>query len=511
MNAAKLRTIFSNKKDMENMRMLSDIYEQNIEHFKKMFRHDSTFILREFKTARPNELKCAVMLFDGMVDGDMLNRSVIEHVMRAQVPSKKNALDYLFNHVASPNEIEATTNEQDIIFGLMSGDTIFICEGDSRAMVISSKGFVKRSPEEPQTDIVTNGPHEGFIEPMVHNIAMLRRKLKTHMLRVESIQFGTTVKTSAAVCFIEGVANDQIVAELKRRLDKIKDVELFDTNYIVERICDNPLSPFGTIGISERPDTVAAKLLEGRVGLVLDGCPTVITVPFLFIEYFQSSEDYSQNYIISSFGRMLRILCFFISVSAPGLYVAFLTFNPELIPTKLLVSIAAARSGVPFPILLETVLLMIAYEILRDASIRLSPSFGLSLSIVGALVLGDSAVQAKYVSAPLVIIIALTAITGLINSKIKSSTLVCQFLILGLSAILGIFGWMFGIVLILLEIGRTSSFGVDYSMDLLPVNFKQLKDTLIRAPWSFQNYHALFRRLNVSLKRKADFDEQADK
>jgi len=234
-------------------------------------------------------------------------------------------------------------------------------------------------------------------------------------------------------------------------------------------------------------------------------------VPFLFIEYFQSSEDYSQNYIISSFGRMLRILCFFISVSAPGLYVAFLTFNPELIPTKLLVSIAAARSGVPFPILLETVLLMIAYEILRDASIRLSPSFGLSLSIVGALVLGDSAVQAKFVSAPLVIIIALTAITGLINSKIKSSTLVCQFLILGLSAILGIFGWMFGIVLILLEIGRTSSFGVDYSMDLLPVNFKQLKDTLIRAPWSFQNYHALFRRLNVSLKRKADFDEQADK
>ena len=307
------------------------------------------------------------------------------------------------------------------------------------------------------------------------------------------------------------MANDQIVAELKRRLDKIKDVELFDTNYIVERICDNPLSPFGTIGISERPDTVAAKLLEGRVGLVLDGCPTVITVPFLFIEYFQSSEDYSQNYIISSFGRMLRILCFFISVSAPGLYVAFLTFNPELIPTKLLVSIAAARSGVPFPILLETVLLMIAYEILRDASIRLSPSFGLSLSIVGALVLGDSAVQAKFVSAPLVIIIALTAITGLINSKIKSSTLVCQFLILGLSAILGIFGWMFGIVLILLEIGRTSSFGVDYSMDLLPVNFKQLKDTLIRAPWSFQNYHALFRRLNVSLKRKADFDEQADK
>ncbi len=232
---------------------------------------------------------------------------------------------------------------------------------------------------------------------MVHNIAMLRRKLKTHMLRVESIQFGTTVKTSAAICFIESVANDQIVAELKRRLDKLKDVELFDTNYIVERICDNPLPVRDDRNQRTPRHGRGKKLLEGRVGLVLDGCPTVITVPFLFIEYFQSSEDYSQNYIISSFGRMLRILCFFISVSAPGLYVAFLTFNPELIPTKLLVSIAAARSGVPFPILLETVLLMIAYEILRDASIRLSPSFGLSLSIVGALVLGDSAVQAKFV------------------------------------------------------------------------------------------------------------------
>ena len=360
-------------------------------------------------------------------------------------------------------------------------------------MIISAKGYIKRSNNEPEGEGVSVGSHEGFVEPLIHNLSMLRRRLKTDKLKFVDYEFGTTIKTSACICYIEGVASPRVIEELYKRLDKIKKQDILSVNAISERIQNSPFSFFKTTVKTERPDIVAAKLLEGRVALLLDGTAAVLTLPTVFLEFFQTGDDYYVNFWYSSLNRLLRIICFILTVSIPSLYVAILTYHRELLPTNLLISIASAREGVPFPLLLETVILLLSFDILRDASAHVSPSLGQSLSIVGALILGDAAVSARFISAPLVIIAAATGLTGLTNSNIRSATLIWRYTLLILGAVAGLYGYIFGIFLMALSLCRLNSFSVPYTMDIWPLSFKQAKDSLIRFSWLKQRYHNIFR------------------
>lgn len=487
--------------------MISDHVDENIMALKKALGNDSSLIVRKFKTALPNETDCAVVSFDGMVDSEYISENVIKKIMAYSLPHRRNSTDDIAAHAMDANEIKQSTSKDEIILSLMSGDCILFCEHDSRCMIISSKGYLKRSVDEPANEKNAKGPHEGFVEPLVHNIALIRRRLKSDMLRMEYVHFSATSKTSGCICYIEGVADMRIVDELKQRLKTIENTDIVDINYIIENIKDSPLSPFKTAGTSERPDVIAAKLLEGRVALVIDGCPLVMTVPFIFIEYFQSGDDYYVNYLFSSFNRLLRILCFYLAVSVPAIYIALLTFHQEVLPTKLLISIAMARSGVPFPIVLETFLLLIAFEIMRDASIRMSPSLGQSLSIVGALILGQASVAAKIISAPLVIITAITGIAGLINTQLKDVSVLYRFVLMFISYALGLPGVIIGLMLMTLQISCTKSFGVYYSAYLVPDKPKYAKDAFIRAPFSFKSYFPVFKGIIGNVQRKDDSDE----
>ena len=256
---------------------------------------------------------------------------------------------------------------------------------------------------------------------------MVRRKLKTHELKFKFRVLGSRSHTKACICYLEGLANEAILAELEKRLDKINLDGIMDTNYIIELIKDAPLSPFKTIGNTERPDVVAGKLLEGRIALILDGTPVAITLPYLFNEYFQTNDDYYTNFYFASISRIIRIISFILTTSAPAVFIALTTFHQEIIPSSLLLSISLSRQRVPFPTIIEALVLGLIFESIREAGVRASSNIGASLSIVGALILGQAAVTANFFSAPMLIVVGFTVVSGLMFPKLSGVSLFCAW------------------------------------------------------------------------------------
>lgn len=459
--------------------------EENIRRITQAMGDDPTLRIRRFIVPAPFQgVACAVLYFDGMINTDFVSENIIRPCLQADLSRASRARHLLLAHYINAGEVSEKEQLSEQIFALNSGDCLLLCDGESGALVISAKGFLFRTVTEPVNEKTSRGPREGFIEPIMFNIALLRRRLKSPALRLKMFTIEQVTKQAACLCYIEGVADERVVRELEKRLDKLKSSDAMDMAALAERLKDNPFSPFRTAALTERPDTAASKLLEGRVGLLLDGSPMMLTVPFFFIEYFHSPDDYYQNYLVASFARVLRFVCFYLSVSVPALYVALVLYHQEILPTQLLISIATARSGVPFPLILETLLLLVAFDVLRDASYRMSPTLGQSLSIVGALILGEASVSARLVSAPLVIVTALTGIAGLINPQLKSVSIFFRYGLLFAATIGGIYAVIFGICGITLWLCVTDSFGLPFSDYLFPDKTGALRDTLLRLPWT---------------------------
>jgi spore germination protein KA len=274
-----------------------------------------------------------------------------------------------------------------------------------------------------------------------------------------------------------------VLEELCRRIDAIHIDGIMDSNYIAEFIKDRPYSPFHTTGITERPDIVSAKLLEGRIAVFVDGTPIVLTVPYLFIENFQSNEDYYMNFYYTSFMRMLRILSFLLTISVPALYVSVVAFQHETLPTTLLISLTAQRSSVPLPAAVELFIMMILFEIIKETGVRMSSNVGHALSIVGALVIGQAAVEAKLIGAAVVIVIALTAITSLMTPRLEAATIYMRFLLLIVSSSIGLFGYFTVVAIVIIHIYNLHSFGIPMMPSTEYPEYQNFKDLLFRAPW----------------------------
>jgi spore germination protein KA len=340
-----------------------------------------------------------------------------------------------------------------------------------------------RSVAEPDNEKILRGPREGFNESMLANLSLIRRRLRTQDLKMEYMSFGTVSRTQACVCYLDGIVNHEVLTELYRRLHSFEIDGALDIQYLVEMIRDHPHSPFKTVGITERPDVVAAKLLEGRAALLLDGTPVVMTVPFLLIENFQSNEDYYLNYIYTSISRIIRIISFFITICIPAFYVGIVTYHHEMLPTPLLFSLAMARQAVPFPSIIETLGMIVIFQIITETGIRMSTGIGQALSIVGALVIGQSAVEARIVSAPVIIVVALTGITGLVVPKLSSAAIVTRPALLLLTGFLGMYGFIVGMIALMIHLYNLKSFGVPVVTDMFTLDSQKTKDIFIRAPW----------------------------
>jgi spore germination protein KA len=355
-------------------------------------------------------------------------------------------------------------------------------EGIDKALVINAKGWEKRGVDEPSSEAVIRGPRESFIESLRTNTSLIRRKIKNPDLTFEIMTIGKRTKTNVSLAYIKGIAAPELIETVRNRMSAINTDSILESGYIEQYIEDAPSSIFATLGYTEKPDVAAAKLLEGRVAILVDGTPFVLTAPALFIESFQTAEDYYFRPYFATLLRIIRMIAFFLTVLAPALYVAITTYHQELIPTDLLFTMANAREGIPFPAFVESLVMIITFEILREAGIRLPRPVGQALSIVGALVIGQSAVSAGIIGAPMVIVVSIQAVSGFVIPNLAESAAVLRLIYLLLSAAFGGYGITIGALGTLVHMASLESFGYPYLSPIAPFDTEDLKDTAIRVP-----------------------------
>lgn len=372
-----------------------------------------------------------------------------------------------------------------LITNVLSGYAGLLIDQETQALTVNIPGFEKRSIEEPQSATLIKGPREGFSEVLGVNTSLLRRRIKSAQLWMEAKEIGRVSKTKVIVAYIKGIANEDVVKEVHQRLDRINIDAILESGYVEELIQDETFSPFPTIFNTERPDAVAGKLLEGRVAILVDGTPFAMVVPSLIVEFFQASEDYYIRADIATLLRVLRFFCFFLALIAPSLYIAVLTYHQEMLPATLLIGLAAQREGVPFPAFVEALMMEICFEILREAGVRMPRAVGQAMSIVGALVLGQAAVEAGLVSSAMVIVVSITAIANFCFPAINLATTVrmLRFGMMTLAALFGLIGIMFGLILLCIHVSTLRSFGIPYSTPMAPFILQDQKDVFFRIPW----------------------------
>ena len=382
-------------------------------------------------------------------------------------------------------KIASLADAQTVISSILSGSAVLLLEGHQSVFLFPTANGNGRSIDEPSTDQVVRGPREGFVEQLDTNIFLIRRRIQTSSLKVQYLRVGKQTHTRLAMIYIEDIADKSIVEEVRRRLVRIDIDAILESNYIEEIISDGPYSPFPTIYNSERPDRVCGDLLEGKVAILTDGTPFTLTAPALFVEFFQSNEDYYDNFYASSIIRLIRIFGAIIAMLLPAFYVAVTTIHQDLMQTPLLIRVAGSREDLPFPVFIEALFMQLTFEVVREAGLRMPRAVGNAVTIVGTLVIGQAAVQAGLVGSLMVIIVALTALTTFIlpNYTFMQVFRYGNFPMLILAGLFGLMGILVGLMFLLAHLCSLRSFGVPYLSPITPSVKGGWKDVLVRAPW----------------------------
>jgi spore germination protein KA len=445
--------------------------------------------IRRFTFYMEAEWQAALVFIDGLVDIKLIQDHILRPLMVETFKTKDRTapcltkdLTWIEEHLITVNSLARVATVTETVKTVLTGDSVLLVAGFTEGVQISSKGWEKRGIQEPDTEVNIRGSREGFIENLRTNTALLRRKVGHPALTFESLTVGQKTKTDLALAYIRGIVREDLVAEVKARIGRIKIDAILDAGILEQYIEDAPLSLFPTVNYTERPEVVAARILEGRVAIMVDGTPVVNTVPMLFMESFQTPDDYNFRWLFSTLIRWIRFLASLLTMIMPAMYVALSTFHQEMIPTPLLISMAAAEDATPFPAVFEVFIMGIIFEILREAGIRLPRPIGAAVSIVGALVVGDAAVNAGLVGAPVVIVVALTAITSFVIPFQVESVTIIRLGLIAFAAVFGLFGILNGLLLILIHLAALRSFGVPYLSPLAPWITADLKDIVIRAP-----------------------------
>ncbi|KJF27576.1 hypothetical protein TZ02_07270 [Clostridium aceticum] len=461
------------------------------DRLKEFFHNNEGLIIRPFKIKTYKNHKAFIAYIDGLIHMEAIEDNVLKPLMKEDITQQlhyitcKTIADTLISEVITSVNSFTVKQLDETVFQLLKGAAIVFIEDSPTAIVVPAQNWETRSVAEPSGEAVVRGPREGFNEDLYTNITLIRRKMKNTKLKFEFITRGIYSNTELAICYIEGLADEEILRELKARIERVSIDAVLESGYIEEFIEDQPLSPFPSVGNTEKPDVVVSKILEGRIAILCDGTPFALTIPHLFVEHLQTSEDYYIRWGYASMLRILRFLALFITVTLPAFYVAVQTFHQEIIPFKLFLSIASARDGIPFSSFTEALMMIIIFELLKEAGIRMPRPVGQAISIVGAIVLGQATVEAGIASPLMVIVVALTAIAGFVVPALDEAILLSRVLLLALASIVGFYGIVFGLVMIFVHICNLRSFGMEYLYSLTPTHYKNFQDAYIRAPlWS---------------------------
>ena len=470
----------------------------NLEYIKVKFNSlvNSDIKIREFDlTARNKVYKAFILYIDGMSDSKSISRFILHPLMlksRANTNTssdevvssavannitvkkvkKFNLVDYIYSCLIPHNDLKKVKSFEDIISDVNSGNCALFIDTIDTCFVCDVKGFEKRSINPPINEVVIRGSQESFIENIRTNTSMLRRLVNNENLIIENTSVGAISKTNCAICYLKGVANDDLIAEVKYRINNLDVDYIIASGQLEDLLKQNSRSSIPELLTTERPDRAASSLLDGKIVIIVNGTPIALIVPCTFFDLLESFEDHNINYRFANLIKFVRLVACFITVLLPGLYIAITNFHEELIPTELLFSIVSSRQAVPISIELEIILMEIAFELIHEAGIRVPSPISTTMSIVGALVLGDAAVNASIVS-PISIIIV--AISGLTSFAIPNFSLELHFRLLRFGFIF--IGWLFGFLGIAIGIffylgmlSNYSSFGVPFLSPYVPLS-----------------------------------------
>jgi len=447
-------------------------------------------ITRNFYMGQTPKHEMSLMYIDGMTDLKTIQNDILKSLMlftrqfNLEYSVGNNFFDMVKEGLLTVGDLKETDNFGEAILGILSGDTVLFIDKVEKALVISTRGWEKRGVQEPSTEAVIRGSRDGFTETYRTNVALVRRRLKDPNLKVKTIKLGRHTRTDVGIMFIQGVAKPTIVEEVLKRLNTIDISCVLESGYIEQMIEGNWLSPFPQLRRTERPDIVAASLVEGNVAILCDNTPFVLLAPATFLSLFQSPEDYFERWYIVSIIRLLRFAAAILAFTFPALYIAMTTYHPGMIPSDLALSIAATREGVPFSAVMETLIMVLSLEILREAGVRLPGPIGQTIGIVGGLVVGEAAVRASIVSPIMVIIVAVNAISSFAipNYSMAIAFRLITFIFIVLATIAGLYGIMLGLIGLTIHLVTLKSFGAHYLSPFVSFRWSESKDTLIRGP-----------------------------
>lgn len=462
---------------------LSAELEANLTTLKHIFQDCSELVCRYMEHG--GKKSAALVYLDGLVKTDILEEHLLRPLLEEGQGGRLPSPGAMAASGVSLSQLAKTGTWKDTVRAIVGAQACLLVDGSPEASVLDVTGGMRRGIEEPTTESVVRGPREGFTEDVRVNMALVRFKIKSPSLKTIPFTIGRETRTTVVLSYMEGLADPGVVKEAKKRLAGIDIDGILESGYIEELIEDEPLSPFPQLQYTERPDTVAANLLEGRIAIFTDGTPFILLAPVTVWQLMQASEDYYERYLISTLLRWLRLLFIFVALFLPSLYIAVTTFHQDMLPSTLILSIAASREAIPFPAIVEALIMEISFEALREAGIRLPKTVGQTVSILGALVIGQAAVQAGIVSAPMVIVVSMTGIASFTIPRfnLAISIRLLRFPMMLLAAGFGIFGMIVGTMLLAAHMAHLRSFGVPYLSGVAPYEKGAGKDIFVRVPW----------------------------
>lgn len=443
------------------------------------FKNCSDFIIREMPIYEGKTIYVASLI-------NISSRSYIADNLLKPLTYVKNdtQLEDFFEKSLTPSSFKEMKTIEDAITQILDGSGLIFADIAQSIKVYAApaRNDNGRSPSEPHSEVAVRGPREGFIESAEINIALLRKRIKTQNFKVEKIQVGKHTNTSICVLYIKGTTDEQLVERVKKEIQKINLPGVIDSGYIEHYLQGSNYPLFSNVGNSEKPDKVAAKLLEGRVCIMCDGSPVVLSVPYLFVESVQSAEDYLKTPYYASFVRILRMAGLFLALYLPSLYVAMLEHHTSVIPPKLYLTIINARQNMPFSVFWELIIILLIFELVREVGLRIPKAIGDAVSIVGGLILGDAAIKAGIASSPVIIIASLTAICGFINPPYMNSTVIIRLINTVFARLWGLCGIAFSFIFLLIFLANKTSFGYPYFYPFAPLSLKALTDGILLNP-----------------------------
>lgn len=507
------------KDSLENNNIYNNL-SVNLDYIKTRYNIliNSDIILREFTlTARGKQYNAFILFIDGMVDSNIINDFVLESLMLKNKSNLYNGnenrviseaitnnitvrkvkrfdlVDFIYNSLIPQNNVKIVSTFDEIIAGVNSGNCALFIDTIDKAFNIDVKGFKQRSVSTPNNEVVIKGPQEAFVESIRTNTSLLRRIINNENLVIESLNIGKISKTYCAVCYMHNIANSNLVAEVKFRLNNLSIDSLLSSGQLEQLIEDNSQFGIPQILSTERPDKCTKYLMQGRVIVLVNGNPYALIMPATLIDFMSSPEDTNLKVLFGNFLKSLRFIAAFLTLLLPGIYIAVTSFHQEILPTELLFSILAARQFVPFPIIFELLVMEISFELIREAGLRVPSPVGPTIGIVGALILGDAAVNANIVSPILIIIVAITGIASFaipdFSFGFHLRVFRFFFIILGFTA--GFLGIGLGIFIYISMLCNLSSFGVPYTVPFAPTGDSKKNGYFIPPIWK-QEYRASY-------------------